>query len=835
MQTVNIEYKNKNDFEAKLEEISFPLTSKDILVQVFSGNLSNTQEALNTIKQNLPNAIIVGSTSLNGEFLDDRLLIGSMAVSITYFEKSTLKIEKIKDNNFSDAGKFLAQKLNHEDLKVCILFLGEKCNFGDAFLSKFASNVHDDVFISGGLVGDCFGEKQTYIFYGNKILNDEAIGVGIYSKDLYVDLKYTYDWDIIGKEFTIEKAHNNVIMQIDGMTPKDLHTKYFGKDLEKDISFIRIYFPFITKRNGYKVSNYLLHVDENGYFHYNTGINEGEKVNFGIINRDKILRNLINMYNSIETQWESIFIFSGASRKTILEDKIACETKYFSKIAPTSGVFTYGQFFKTPSRKDLFLQQTLTALMLSESQKYICTKEVIKKEFTFYEASFNLVNTILKENSRTAKNINSTIKSQLTKLKQKNNTLKHELGYDPLTKLKNRKSLLIDKNRKNPNAIYLADIQSFSEINDLYGEKVGDVILQKVGNFISLYLKNLSTTPYRLHGDTFAIFSMNEHNKSVYKAIMTKFIKALESHDFSFSYGGVKIDLALHIRVGIALAKDCESRHSILENADMALKYAKKTKQDFVIYDSSLEIEKGYENDIRTIKLIKEALQEDRIIPYFQPIFKDDEISYEALMRLVKKDGTVLTPYQFLDIAKNTRLYVKLTQKMIEKSFQIFTRLPYRFSINLSYLDIQNENTITYLQKMIDKYNIKNQLTIEILESEIIENYDIVLSFINTVKKMGINISIDDFGSGYSNFSQIIKLNPDYIKIDGSLIKNIDTDPKTFAVTKAINSFAKDMNIKTIAEFIHSKEVYEKAKTLGIDGYQGFYLGMPQSAEEIFG
>lgn len=839
MQTVNVKYKNRNDFEKKLKYIDFPLTSGNILVQIFSGNLSASymQTTLDVIKENMPNAIISGANSISGEFLDDKVFVSSIVISISYFKKSTIKIAKIQkhnSNNSSEIGGLLASKLNGENLKVSILFVGAKCNYGDDFLDGFSSAINDNAFVVGGLARDGLMDKQAHIFYKNEILDEGAVGIGIYSKELHVDVKYTYDWDIIGKEFTIEKAQQNILMQVDSMTPKDLYMKYFGKNLEKNISLISIYFPFITKRNGSRVSNYLINMDKDGYFHYNTNIKEGEKVNFGILNRDKVIRNLINIHNSIKTNLESIFIFSGASRKIILDDKLSDETKYFANIAPVSGLFTYGQFFKKPYRKELFLQQSLVALMLSENPKNKQIEHIEKSDFTAYEAIFNIINTISKENFNVTKKLNSIVNSQLQKLKQKNSKIKYELEYDSLTKLKNRKSLLIDKNRIKPHAIYLADIQDFGEINDLYGEKVGDIVLKKLANFLSGYLKNLSSTLYRLHGDTFAILSLNEHKKSVYSAIIKNFIKALEAHDFSFDYGDTRIDLALHVRVGIALAEDCEIYHNIIENADMALKYAKKSKQDFVIYDPSLEIEKSYKKDIQTIKIIKEALEDDRIVPYFQPIFKNSAITYEALIRLVKKDGSVLTPYQFLEIAKNTRLYYKLTERMIEKTFKIFANLPHKFSINLSYLDIQNDNLIAYMQKMLDKYGIKNQLIIEILESEIIENYDIVLNFINIARKMDIQIAIDDFGSGYSNFSQIVKLNPDFLKIDGSLIKNIDKDSKTFAVAKAINSFAKDINIKTVAEFIHSKEVYDKAKTLGIDGYQGFYLGEPQSADEIF-
>ena len=115
----------------------------------------------------------------------------------------------------------------------------------------------------------------------------------------------------------------------------------------------------------------------------------------------------------------------------------------------------------------------------------------------------------------------------------------------------------------------------------------------------------------------------------------------------------------------------------------------------------------------------------------------------------------------------------------------------------------------------------------EILESEGIENFDQVLAFINDVKKYGCAISIDDFGTGYSNFEYLMKLKVDYIKIDGSMIKNIDTDINSQMITQTIVDFAKKMQIKTVAEFVCSKNVFEKVAQLDVDFAQGYYFGEP--------
>jgi len=197
-------------------------------------------------------------------------------------------------------------------------------------------------------------------------------------------------------------------------------------------------------------------------------------------------------------------------------------------------------------------------------------------------------------------------------------------------------------------------------------------------------------------------------------------------------------------------------------------------------------------------------------------------------MRMIDDNGDYISPIHFLDLAKKNKLYPELTKIMLIKTFKIFKKLDYQVSINLSVEDILNETVNKTIIDKLTRYNIGHKVIFEIIESEGIENFEEVISFIEKVKKVGAQISIDDFGTGYSNFEYIMKLKVDYIKIDGSMIKNIDTNKDSKLVTETIIDFAKKMNIKTVAEFIHSKNVYSVVKDMGIDYSQGYYFGEPK-------
>ena len=268
----------------------------------------------------------------------------------------------------------------------------------------------------------------------------------------------------------------------------------------------------------------------------------------------------------------------------------------------------------------------------------------------------------------------------------------------------------------------------------------------------------------------------------------------------------------------------------------MALQICKKNRVDLVVYDENITPHKEYKNNILWSNKIKKAIEEDRVILFFQAIVNNKNLKYEkyeVLIRIKDTDDNIISPFFFLDIAKKTKQYLKLTKIVIDKSFEMFKDKEVEFSINLTNEDISNKEINDYIFKKFDEYpNIAKKLVIELVESESIVDYKIAIEFIKRVKSKGCKIAIDDFGSGYSNFEYLVKLEADYIKIDGSLIKNIVTQKESFAVVSTIVNFAKQMEIKTIAEFVENEEIYKIIKNIGVDFSQGYYFTQPKKELE---
>ncbi len=176
---------------------------------------------------------------------------------------------------------------------------------------------------------------------------------------------------------------------------------------------------------------------------------------------------------------------------------------------------------------------------------------------------------------------------------------------------------------------------------------------------------------------------------------------------------------------------------------------------------------------------------------------------------------------------KKIKVYNRVTKLIIDKSFDAFEDNKLEFSINLSIEDTMNGEIFKYILEKLKHSKASNRVTFELLESEAIQDFKRVERFIVEVKRHGAKIAIDDFGSGYSNFSYLTKMSIDFIKIDGSLIRDIDVDRNSLIVVEAIVEFAKKLGIKTIAEYVYSSMVMDRVKDLGIDYSQGFYVDKP--------
>jgi diguanylate cyclase (GGDEF)-like protein len=420
-------------------------------------------------------------------------------------------------------------------------------------------------------------------------------------------------------------------------------------------------------------------------------------------------------------------------------------------------------------------------------------------------------------------NITTKLRRKNTQLLTYTQELQTMLYTDSLTQLKNRTALLEDINNEEKIALILINIDRFSQINDLFGENFGNKVLIVFSKLLQKKLFSHAICKlYRLSGDEFVILSKQKNTKKLIYNI-TQIVKFVNETPLDIE----DQEITLNITVGISF----EEKNELLPTANMALKTARRNNESVLFYTKEISLNSEYENNIYWIKEIKEAIREDRIVTFYQPIMdnKTDTIcKYETLIRLISKDGDIITPNKFLEIAKRSKLYKKLTKIVIKKSFEAFKEKTFDFSINLTIDDILDKEITTMIEKTLKHYNISQRVIFEIVESESIENFEKVEAFINKVKAYGCKIAIDDFGTGYSNFEYLMKLQADFIKIDGSIIKEILNNKSSELITSVIVSFAQEMQIETIGEYVENKDIQNKLLELGVNKSQGYYFDKPQ-------
>lgn len=417
------------------------------------------------------------------------------------------------------------------------------------------------------------------------------------------------------------------------------------------------------------------------------------------------------------------------------------------------------------------------------------------------------------------------IRHDVSDLFEKLELLQQESSLD----LPGRKHLLESiENAKDPHLAIL-NICDFREINTLYGQSFGDLYLKQLANTIQKHLpENIHF--FHLQGDEFALFSDTHMTEESF----TQFCQNLLTN---VHQEGIRINnkpYTLALRIGIA-----NGLSYLYNRAEIAIKEARKEHKSLIIYDDREGFKERLQEDIQWNRTLREALTHNRFTIFMQEIVPlhvktNTRKKYEILIRLIDETGRIISPFHFIDLAKRMHLYAQLTQFVLNESIRVALELDCDISINITKEDILNHETTMHLFNLLHQHpNLKERITLELVESESIEDSQDVRLFLQKAHANGCLLAIDDFGSGYSNFEYLMRLSVNFIKIDGSLIKNIDKDSNAYETVKTITNFAKNLNIQVVAEFVHSKEVLQKVQELNIDFAQGFYLHEPSPKNKL--
>jgi len=494
--------------------------------------------------------------------------------------------------------------------------------------------------------------------------------------------------------------------------------------------------------------------------------------------------------------------------KNPLTNKITLKISYFKYYKPLNIIVASGTYLNETNILVKNYQNTINKIIQKTLIIFIIAGIVV---LLVMAITFKLIFNKIKEE----------ILSYQKALKKEANKVKHQLYFDELTKLENRQLLVKKIERGVFNCLIVVDIDNFRNINQFYGAKVGDEYLKQFANLLKQFRKTqfFAMSIFRIGSDEFALairHSTHEKTKQIAKNLDT----FLQKHSIIIENDTLDISTTI-VYAGMPNA---------LKKALITLSIAKKSYKSLCSYDEikNISTEEEY---FKMKKLLKTAIEKNQVTPYAQAIVNREGkvIKYELLMRIVTEDK-VIPPY-FLEYAKKAKLYNKLSLQMLEKCFKFIEKTDILCSINLDLEDITNEETITKLKEWMRK--VKKPVVFEMLEYNSMSSYTEFEKFFTEFRKEGALFAIDDFGAGFSNYKEVISLKPDYIKLDGSLIKNILDDKDNLILVSSIVSLAMMLHIKTTAEFVENEKIFKKLTAIGIEEFQGYYFAKPMPLEEL--
>ena len=422
-------------------------------------------------------------------------------------------------------------------------------------------------------------------------------------------------------------------------------------------------------------------------------------------------------------------------------------------------------------------------------------------------------------------------------LENKNKELKNEALKDKLTGLGSYFALTQRMEQGSGGMIIYININNFMDFRFFYKTKTVDAIIASFATTLQLCIDTykIDANIYRVQFDEFCIWYGGDDAERVVR----KFIDYFKANNLYITVEGAREFIPnIKITIGVSMPQDTPQTNRLTQ-AMLAHHEAKQNGETVQFYTENSHIEQQYYHNQIMSRTIENALYNDTVIVECQPIYDvSGEMArvkyYEVLVRLIDENGKIRYPGEFLDIAKKISLYNDITKKVVEHVFRLVEKFTNTsFSMNLSSSDIANESIRELIEKKLRVCSRPEHVYFEILESEGVDDYKIVNDFINKIRTYDCKISIDDFGSGYSNYYRILELDIDTIKIDGSIIKKLPYDKNARYLLQTIIDFAGRQGYNVVAEFVSSEEILAEIKKFGIKYAQGFLLGKPISPSNI--
>ncbi|WP_281630799.1 EAL domain-containing protein [Vibrio sp. St2] len=795
--------------------------SQSVLIQLLSSqDERQIRSYAQLIEERLPEAKIIGHSTRHvihqGDIHHHSTLIAVSVFCCTQLSAAHVPLQGHPDN---EAASLTEQLELNEQSKLIISF--SQLTNGRDYNLYLALNPIADVPVCGGLAASVDGQPA-WLLLGTDIHHDSSIAVALHGESLSVWRSAFAEWNPIGSPLRVTAVSGNKLISLNHEPAYDVFRQRLadGKalTLEQMLSF-----PL--QRDNRQQICVPSELHPGGVVELDNPLEVGDEVricyNHPSVTLEQVRHNTAQLaqYNP-----EAVFIYNCESRLEFIEG--TSEIKPFDRFESCIGSYCMGELYRNEQQE--VLHHSMTYVALSENDRQPLQHQ-LQEEYPI-SPLFHLIRHSIEELDETRKQIEEKLARQTEKLIE-------SYRYDKHTGLKNRAALQEEVRGADANThLITLKLSNFHQVNEKYGYQVADELIRDLTDLFVVQLEThrgeaaLRQLYYIGIAEWALVFSSQESSERIRQEFLL-FADKIEHINFE-PYGLPEVDyLSVSVTGGLASMKDfpdIEGEELLLRAIDARRKGKAHNTHLYNAKDCATGIEAQQER-LALMGSVSRAILNQRILTFSQPIFaaqSHEMVSQECLVR-IEDEGEIIAPGRFLPIIEDTHLYTRLNRFMLSSTLAYMADKAMPFSINLSPQDMLSDKTLYLLEESIARLNDPSRLGLEVLESEQIKDFSRMTEICGHFKAMGVRLLVDDFGSGYSNIDQIIRLEPDIIKLDGSLIKTIDTDPKQRQITGQLVKLCQVLNAKTVAEFVHNQAVCEIAEDLGVDYLQGFYLGEP--------
>jgi diguanylate cyclase (GGDEF)-like protein/PAS domain S-box-containing protein len=437
------------------------------------------------------------------------------------------------------------------------------------------------------------------------------------------------------------------------------------------------------------------------------------------------------------------------------------------------------------------------------------------------------------------------VANDITELRDLNEMLSYQASHDSLTGLTNRREfgrrldLAIDRVEAGgpPSALLYFDLDQFKIINDTSGHHVGDQLLSQLAALLGSHLVDGETIA-RLGGDEFGILLEPATREQA-----LAFAERMRLEIDGFVFAADQRTYAVSVSVGLVLVDRAGlSRREVLSLADTACYMAKERGRNRVhLYSENDADTTLRRSEMEWASRLRQALIDERFVLHFQELTAlkdgaDAGVHVELLLRLRDEDGAMVPPGAFIPAAERFGLMPQLDRWVVETALANFDRLhpsgaPALCAINLSALSVEDEGFAQFVLERLARYGVPAaSVCFEITETAAVASMVRVVSLMHALRAEGCKFALDDFGAGMASFAYLKNLPVDYVKIDGSFIRNIDSDPISQSIVRAVTDIGHQLGLGVVAEWVDDAKAVAMLRTAGLDYAQGYFLHKPEAA-----